>query len=129
MHTNISLKDSLSLLPEAPGVYLMYSQENDIIYIGKAKNLKKRVKSYFTKNHDSPKLLIMVPQIARFEFIITDSEIEALILESHLIKKHKPKYNVLLKDDKKFPWFVITDDEYPRIIITRKVEDKNKNKL
>ncbi|OGH96947.1 MAG: excinuclease ABC subunit C [Candidatus Melainabacteria bacterium GWF2_32_7] len=126
MKTNISLKDSLSLLPEAPGVYLMYDQEDEIIYIGKAKSLKKRVKSYFTKNHDSPKLVVMVPQIVRFEFIITDSEIEALILESHMIKKHKPKYNVLLKDDKKFPWFVITSDEYPRIIIARKVEDKNK---
>lgn len=126
MKTNISIKESLSLLPEISGVYFMYDMEDRIIYIGKAKNLKKRVKSYFTKNHDSPKLTVMVPQIARFEFIITDSEIEALILESNLIKKHKPKYNVLLKDDKKFPWFVITGEEYPRIIISRKVEHRNK---
>ena len=124
MKTNISLKDSLALLPDAPGCYLMYDQDDNIIYIGKAKSLKKRVKSYFAKKHDSPKLIIMVPQIVRFEFIITDSEIEALILESHLIKKHKPKYNVLLKDDKRFPWFTVTDEEYPRIIITRKVDHK-----
>ena len=103
----------------------MYDKDNKIIYIGKAKNLKKRVKSYFTLKHDSAKLAIMVPQIIRFEFIITDSEIEALILESHLIKKHKPKYNVLLKDDKYFPWFTITEEEYPRIIITRKMDQKS----
>lgn len=123
--TFISLQESLKLLPDAPGVYLMHNQDNEIIYIGKAKNLKKRIKSYFNKNHDSPKLIVMVPQIVRFEFIITDSEVEALILESHLIKKHKPKYNVLLKDDKRFPWFLVTEEEYPRIVIARKVEDKN----
>lgn len=117
-----SLQKSISLLPDYPGCYLMYDKDGKIIYIGKAKNLKKRVKSYFTLKHDSPKLAIMVPQIDRFEFIITDSEIEALILESHLIKKHKPKYNILLKDDKHFPWFTITEEEYPRIIVTRKVD-------
>jgi len=124
MKTKISIKESISLLPDYPGCYLMYDNEDRIIYIGKAKNLKKRVKSYFTGKHDSPKLAVMVPQIVKFEFIITDSEIEALILESHLIKKHKPKYNVLLKDDKRFPWFTITEEEYPRIIITRKVDQK-----
>ena len=124
MEIKNSIKDSLSLLPDSPGVYLMYDGEGAIIYIGKAKNLKKRVRSYFSKKHDSPKLVIMVPQIVKFEFIITDSEIEALILESHLIKKHKPKYNVLLKDDKRFPWFVITGEEYPRIVIARKAENK-----
>jgi len=124
MNIKISIKESLSLLPDYPGCYLMYDKDDQIIYIGKAKNLKKRVKSYFIGKHDSPKLAVMVPQIVRFEFIITDSEVEALILESHLIKKHKPKYNVLLKDDKRFPWFTITDDEYPRIIITRKVDQK-----
>jgi len=122
MNTNLSIKDSLALLPDAPGVYLMYSVVNEVIYVGKAKNLKKRVKSYFTKNHDSPKLVIMVPQIVKFEFIITDSEVEALLLESQLIKKYKPKYNVLLKDDKRYPWFLITREDYPRIIITRKTD-------
>lgn len=125
MENSISLKDSLKLLPDLPGVYLMHDAEDNIIYIGKAKNLKRRVKSYFNKKHDSPKLIVMVPQIKRFEFIITDSEVEALILESHLIKKHKPKYNVLLKDDKRFPWFLITDEDYPRIVIARKIEDKS----
>lgn len=124
MKTKLSIEESLKLLPDASGVYLMHDKNDEIIYIGKAKNLKKRVKSYFQKNHDSPKLLIMVPQIIRFDFIITDSEVEALILESHLIKKHKPKYNVLLKDDKRFPWFLITEEDYPRIIVTRKADKK-----
>ena len=120
----LTIEESLKLLPDASGVYLMHDKNNEIIYIGKAKNMKKRVKSYFQKHHDSPKLIVMVPQIIRFDFIITDSEVEALILESHLIKKHKPKYNVLLKDDKKFPWFLITEEQYPRIIVTRKADKK-----
>jgi len=124
MKPALTLTESLALLPDAPGVYLMQDKNSEIIYIGKAKNLKKRVKSYFNKKHESPKLLIMVPQILKFDFIITDSEVEALILESHMIKKHKPKYNVLLKDDKRFPWFLITEEEYPRIIITRKADKK-----
>ena len=124
MKTKLTIEESLKLIPDASGVYLMHDKNDEIIYIGKAKNLKKRVKSYFQKNHDSAKLVIMIPQIIRFDFIITDSEVEALILESHLIKKHKPKYNVLLKDDKRFPWFLITDEEYPRIIVTRKADKK-----
>lgn len=122
--TNLSIKEQLKLLPDAPGVYLMYDNDDNIIYIGKAKVLKNRVRSYFSKKLETPKLRVMVPQIVRFEFIITDSEIEALILESHMIKKHKPKYNVLLKDDKKFPWFLITEEDYPRIIVTRKNKEK-----
>lgn len=122
MRKKTKINENLTLLPDAPGVYLMYNVDAQVIYVGKAKNLKKRVKSYFNKNHDSPKLVIMVPQIERFEFIITDSEVEALILESQLIKKYKPKYNVLLKDDKRYPWFLITDEDYPRIIITRKTD-------
>lgn len=118
------LKEKLKLLPDNSGVYIMKDKNDEIIYIGKAKNLKNRVKSYFRSKHDSAKLRVMVPQIVNFEFIITDTEIEALILESHLIKKHKPKYNVLLKDDKRFPWFVITDEDYPRILITRKIDKK-----
>lgn len=129
MKNNITIKESLSLLPDSPGVYLMYDGEGGIIYVGKAKCLKKRVKSYFIKNPDSAKLRVMIPQIEKFEFIITDSEMEALILESHLIKKHQPKYNILLKDDKRFPWFTITREEYPRIIITRKIDqDRIKGK-
>lgn len=122
----LDIEEQIKLLPDLPGVYLMHDKEGEIIYIGKAKNLKNRVKSYFKKTLDTPKLRVMVPKIVRFEFIVTDSEVEALILESHLIKKHKPTYNVLLKDDKKFPWFVITKEEYPRIIVTRKA---NKNAI
>lgn len=120
------VKQTLSIIPELSGSYQYFDKNGEIIYVGKAKNLKKRVLSYFNKNHDSPKLRVMVPQIEKIQFIVTDSEVEALILESHLIKKHKPKYNVLLKDDKKFPYFVITEEEYPRIIVARKA---NKNKI
>lgn len=120
------VKQTLAIIPELSGSYQYFDKDGEIIYVGKAKNLKKRVYSYFNKNHDSPKLRVMVPQIAKIQFIVTDSEVEALILESHLIKKHKPKYNVLLKDDKKFPYFVITEEEYPRIIVARK---SNKNKI
>lgn len=126
MDNLLSIDLQLKLLPDLPGVYLMRNAEDGIIYIGKAKNLKNRVRSYFKKTLDTPKLRIMVPKIVRFEFIVTDSEVEALILESHLIKKHKPDYNVLLKDDKKFPWFVITEEEYPRIVVARRA---NKNAL
>jgi len=126
MENSLTIDLQLKLLPELPGVYLMRDAAEEIIYIGKAKNLKNRVRSYFKKTLDTPKLRVMVPKIVQFEFIVTDSEVEALILESHLIKKHKPNYNVLLKDDKKFPWFVITEDEYPRIVVARK---SNKNAL
>ena len=117
---NKTLSEKLKLLPSLAGCYLYHDTNGEIIYIGKAKNLKKRVKSYFNKTLDSVKLNILVPQIENLEYIITNSEAEALILESHLIKKHKPKYNILLKDDKKYPYFLITDEEFPRIIVTRK---------
>lgn len=121
---NKQLQEKLKLLPDLPGCYLYHDVNREIIYVGKAKNLKKRVKSYFLKNLDGAKLNILVPQITNLEYIITDSEAEALILESHLIKKHKPKYNILLKDDKKYPYFLVTDEDFPRIIVTRK---RNKN--
>ncbi len=122
----MDIKEQLRLIPELSGSYQFFDKDNTIIYVGKAKNLKRRVSSYFNKNHESVKLKVMVPQIVRIEFIITNSEVEALILESHLIKKYKPKYNVLLKDDKKFPYFLITKEDYPRILVTRK---RNKNML
>ncbi|MBQ2644368.1 excinuclease ABC subunit UvrC [bacterium] len=115
-----TILEQLKLLPEKPGSYRFLDKNGTVIYVGKAKNLKKRVNSYFHKNHESPKLRVMVPQIVKIEFIITNTETEALILESHLIKKFKPKYNVLLKDDKKYPYFLITNEEYPRILIVRK---------
>ncbi len=123
------VQQTLAILPDLSGSYQFYDTAGEVIYVGKAKNLKKRVHSYFNKTHDSPKLKVMVPQIVKIEFIITDTEVESLILESHLIKKYKPKYNVLLKDDKKFPYFVITDEDYPRIIVARKANiNKTKGK-
>ena len=118
---NDNLKQSLKLLPSLPGCYLYYNKDNEIIYVGKAKILKRRVMSYFNKkHHDSVKVQVLVSQIERLEYIITNTEVEALILESHLIKKHKPKYNILLKDDKKYPYFLITDEAFPRISVVRK---------
>lgn len=122
----MNIKEQLRLIPELSGSYQFFDKDNNIIYVGKAKNLKRRVSSYFNKKHTSVKLCVMVPQIKKIEFIITNSEIEALILESHLIKKYKPKYNVLLKDDKKFPYFLITQEDYPRILVTRK---QNRNPI
>ena len=117
---NDALLESIKLVPTNPGCYLYYDKEGQIIYVGKAKNLKRRVYSYFHKQHESVKTNVLVSQIEKLEYIITDSEVEALILESHLIKKHKPKYNILLKDDKKYPYFLITDEDFPRIQIVRK---------
>ncbi len=121
---NEQLAETLKLIPTLSGCYIYYNNENEVIYVGKAKNLKRRVYSYFHKKHDSVKVTVLVSQIERMEYIITDSEVEALILESHLIKKYKPKYNILLKDDKKYPYFLITAEDYPRITIVRK---KNMN--
>lgn len=122
---NENLKQSLKLLPSLPGCYIYYNKDNEIIYVGKAKILKRRVMSYFNKkHHDSVKVQVLVSQIERLEYIITNTEVEALILESHLIKKHKPKYNILLKDDKKYPYFLVTDEDFPRIQVVRK---KNMN--
>lgn len=117
---NKQLEEKLKLLPSLSGCYLYHDKDKRIIYVGKAKNLKKRVKSYFNKTLDGAKLNVLVPQIENLEYIITNSEAEALILESHLIKKHQPKYNILLKDDKKYPYFLVTDEDFPRIIVTRK---------
>lgn len=115
------IKEQVKLMPNLPGCYQYFDEKGEVIYVGKAKNLSKRVRSYFVNHKNkSPKLEHLVPKIAKIECIVVDSEIEALILENELIKKYKPKYNVLLKDDKKFPYFVITKEEYPRIVIARK---------
>src|SRR5574344_3053602 len=119
---NKDLAETLRLLPTLPGCYIYHDKNDEIIYVGKAKNLKRRVKSYFNRTLDTTKLKVLVPQIVRLEYIITNTEVEALILESNLIKKHQPKYNILLKDDKKYPYFLITDEDFPRIIITRSEE-------
>ena len=124
---NEQIKQQVKNMPKLPGCYQYFDNTGEIIYIGKAKNLYNRVNSYFMGDKkDSPKLQVMVPQIERVECIVVNSEIEALILENELIKKHKPKYNILLKDDKKFPYFLITKEEYPRILVVRK---SNRNQL
>ncbi|MGE0200718.1 MAG: excinuclease ABC subunit UvrC [Candidatus Melainabacteria bacterium] len=113
------LATALKNLPTEPGVYRMYNVKEKLIYVGKAKNLRNRVRSYFQKNAGhSPKVSAMVAKIARFDTIITDSEVEALIVENNLIKRHKPRYNVLMKDDS-YPWLGFTQDEFPRIFVTR----------
>ena len=116
-----SLKQIAHLLPECPGVYQFFDVNDVIIYIGKAKNLRRRVLSYFTKNHDSAKLRIMVRRICRIEHIVVDTETDALLLENNLIKKYQPRYNILLKDDKTFPWICIKNEPFPRIFSTRNV--------
>ena len=110
----------LKNLPDCPGVYLMRNSLREVIYVGKAKNLKNRVRQYFqnSKNH-TEKVKAMVKNISEFEYIVTDSEVEALILECNLIKKYSPKYNILLKDDKYYPFIKITNEEFPRVIVTR----------
>lgn len=115
------LRQKLSLLPEKPGVYLMKDISDQIIYVGKAKILRNRVRSYFTGSHNG-KTELMISQIADIETIITDSEVEALVLECNLIKKHNPKYNILLRDDKSYPFITITEELHPRILVTRKVK-------
>jgi excinuclease ABC subunit C len=117
------LRQKLILLPEKPGVYLMKDVSGHIIYVGKAKILKNRVRSYFSGSHDA-KTQRLISLINDFETIITESEIEALVLECNLIKKHKPKFNILLRDDKSYPYLTITDESHPRILITRQVNKK-----
>ena len=111
----------LKNLPDKPGVYMMKNSLGEVIYVGKAKILKNRVKSYFqnSKNH-SEKVRVMVKNIAEFEYIVTDSEMEALILECNLIKKYSPRYNILLKDDKFYPFIKVTlQDDFPKVFVTR----------
>ena len=120
---NIQLITKLKNLPNRPGVYLMKNSGGKIIYIGKAKNLKNRVRTYFQKSRPlDPKTEALVEKICDFEFYVTDSEIEALILESNLVKEHKPVYNVNLKDDKRFPYLKVTVDEpFPRVLVVRRL--------
>lgn len=117
---NPNLSDILSVIPENPGVY-MYLDENDlIIYVGKAKNLKKRVSSYFNKNQDNPKTRIMVRKIRKINYLVVESEEDAFLLENNLIKEHKPRYNIMLRDDKTYPWIVVRNEPFPRVHLTRK---------
>lgn len=111
----------LKTLPNSPGVYQYFDAEGTIIYVGKAKNLKKRVSSYFTKTHDNGKTRVLVKKIDSIKHIVVETETDALLLENNLIKKHKPRYNVLLKDDKSYPWICIKNERFPRIFTTRRV--------
>ncbi|WP_335872951.1 excinuclease ABC subunit UvrC [Bacillus sp. 2205SS5-2] len=123
---NDLIQQKLAVLPDQPGCYLMKDRQGTIIYVGKAKVLKNRVRSYFTGSHDG-KTQRLVSEIIDFEYIVTSTNLEALVLELNLIKKHDPKYNVMLKDDKSYPFIKITADRHPRLVITRKVSrDKGK---
>ncbi len=117
------LKLKLSVLPVEPGCYLMKNKDGEIIYVGKAKNLRSRVRSYFTGAHDE-KTMRLVADIVDFDFIVTGSEIESLLLENTLIKKHLPRYNILLKDDKSYPFIKITKEKHPKLVVTRTVKPK-----
>lgn len=121
--TSQHIKDILALLPDSPGVYQYFDKEGTIIYVGKAKNLKRRVSSYFNKQHDdAPKTRVLVRNIVDIKYIVVGSEEDALHLENSLIKKHRPRYNVLLKDDKTYPWICVTKESFPRVFLTRRVE-------
>jgi len=117
----LTINDKIKLLPQKPGVYQYFNKDGVIIYVGKAKNLKKRVYSYFAKKHEFGKLRRLVSQIVDLQFIVVDTELDALLLENNLIKKYQPKYNVMLKDDKTYPWICIKNERFPRVLATRRV--------
>ena len=127
MEFNIAAE--LNKLPARPGVYIMHNQRDEIIYVGKAISLKNRVRQYFqsSRNH-SEKIKKMVSNVAYFEYIVTDSELEALVLECNLIKKHRPRYNTMLKDDQGYPYIKVTvEEDFPRVIFARNIKkDKSK---
>ncbi|MGB7842086.1 MAG: excinuclease ABC subunit UvrC [Salinimicrobium sp.] len=116
-----SVELHLKTLPESPGVYQYFDKNGRILYVGKAKNLKKRVTSYFTKNNDSHRIRVMVKKIHEIRHIVVNSETDALLLENNLIKKHQPRFNVMLKDDKTYPWICIKNERFPRVFPTRKL--------
>ena len=120
-----NLREKISELPRRPGVYQYFDASGTIIYIGKAKNLKNRVSSYLSKRNQSNKTLLLVRQIEDLRYIVVDSEQDALLLENNLIKKYKPKYNILLKDDKSYPWICIKKEHFPRVFLTRKYGEEN----
>lgn len=121
------LKEKVSILPDTPGVYMYYDAEGTVIYVGKAKNLKRRVSSYFNHTHESMRTNLLVRAIADMSYIVVPTEQDALNLENSMIKEYQPRYNVLLKDDKSYPWIVVTNELYPRVFLTRtKVKDGSK---
>lgn len=122
-----ALKEKISILPTTPGVYTYYDTEGTVIYVGKAKNLKRRVSSYFNRTHDSLRTNLLVRAIADMSYIVVPTEQDALNLENSMIKEYKPRYNVLLKDDKSYPWICVTKEHYPRVFMTRhRIKDGSK---
>ena len=119
------VKDKLKNLSQHPGVYQMLDKKAKVIYVGKAKNLKKRVSSYFSKQHSDGKTRVLVANIKDFEVIVTDTETQALLLENELIKQYKPRYNILLKDAKSYPYIYITNDKHPRVSFYRGQKNKD----
>ncbi len=113
------LKEKISILPDTPGVYMYFDKDGNVIYVGKAKNLKRRVSSYFNRTHDVLRTNILVRNIVDMKYIVVPTEQDALNLENAMIKEYKPRYNVLLKDDKSYPWIVVTNELYPRVFLTR----------
>jgi excinuclease ABC subunit C len=120
--SNDELKKTISSLPEEPGIYQYFDKSGQIIYVGKAKNIKKRVSSYFNKTQENNKTRVLVKSIVRIKYIVVSSELDALLLENNLIKTYQPKYNIQLKDDKTFPWIVVTNESFPRVFSTRQKE-------
>ncbi|ERJ13527.1 excinuclease ABC subunit UvrC [Haloplasma contractile] len=120
---NNNIKEKLNLVPFEPGCYLMKNKHNKVIYVGKAKKLRNRLRSYFSGSHNG-KTARLVSEITDFEYIVTSSELEALILELNLIKQHDPRYNIMLRDDKTYPYILFTKEEHPRLVITRNVDEK-----
>ena len=121
MSTNDQIKALLKSLPDKPGVYQYFNALGEIIYVGKAKSLRKRVSSYFMKDHDSSRTNMLVRKIADIKYTVVDSELDALLLENNFIKKYQPRYNVLLKDDKTYPWICVKNEPFPRVFSTRTV--------
>ena len=117
----LPLDVQISSLPDSPGVYQYYDSEARLLYVGKAKNLKKRVASYFTKNQHSGKTRVMISKIAEIRHIVVNTESDALLLENNLIKEHQPRYNVLLRDDKSYPWICLKKESFPRVFPTRRL--------
>src|SRR6476619_3791288 len=118
----MTISEKLKMLPTTSGIYLHKHSAGKIIYVGKAKNLRNRVRQYFQSSRNmDPKTRRLVKYISDFEFIVVDNEVEALVLEANLIKKHKPRFNVMLKDDKQYPHLKMTNEPFPKVVITRKV--------
>ena len=114
------IKSILKTIPTDPGVYQYFDDKGEIIYVGKAKNLKRRVSSYFNKQQQSGKVKVLVSRIADIKFTVVANEMEALLLENNFIKQYKPRYNILLKDDKTYPWICVKNERFPRVFLTRK---------